>query len=375
MISQVQSKRDFKRFLQFPYHLYNHVLPKSAWVAPLRMSVQEQLNPNKNPFFKEGGQCHHFIATDLTGNLMGRFSLSYSPTYVQKWNHSAAFFGFYEQMDDLELAKNIFRTAKQYAKQLYGANDLLGPINISTNYQLGMLVDTFGEHPYIDMPYNPPYYPQLFETSGYWQTAMDLYAYHFDARTQMNPKVHRVVELLKKRHNIEIRTANFKDFAKDNEIMREIYNDAWSENWGFIPLSKPEWDFISKDMTKIAREELILIGTIHGEPCGFSAVLPDLNMVLRKIPTGKLLPTGIFKLLLGQKKINRGRLLVLGIKKKYQHLGLGSIFYTETHTRGHGLGYTGGELSWILESNHTLINTLKQVNAQRAKTYRLYKSV
>ena len=374
MIRQVQTKRDFNQFLEFPYQLYNHILPKSKWVAPLRMAVEEQLSPDKNPFFKEGGQCHQYLATDSADHVVGRFSVSYSPAYVQKWNHEAAFFGFYEQIDDPALAKEIFQTARQEAKKLYGVQELIGPVNISTNYQIGLLLDKYDEYPYIDMLYNPPYYSKLFETSGYWQKAMDLYAYNFDAQTQMNPKVHRVVDLLKKRHNVQIRQISFKNFEQDSEIMRQVYNDAWSENWGFIPLSKDEWDFVVKDMKKIAREDLILIGTIHGEPCGFSTVLPDLNLVLRHIPNGKLLPTGIFKLLLGQRKINRGRLLVLGIKKKYQHLGLGSIFYTESQTRGRNVGYTGGELSWVLESNHTLVNSLKQVNAQKAKTYRLYKS-
>jgi hypothetical protein len=374
-IQEATSRKNFNRFLQFPYDLYNHKLPPSKWVAPLRMAVKEQISIKHNPFFKEGGKCFHFIATDHHHEVVGRFSLTWCPAYVNKWKKEEVFFGFYEQVNDAYLAKEIFETAQREALQRFGTDKLLGPVNLSTNYQVGMLMDHYDEYPFIDMLYNPSYYPELFEQSGVWEKATDLYTFGFRADQEMSPKVHRVTELLKKRHDIEIRAVSFKDFETEKEIMREIYNDAWSENWGFIPISKEEWGYLTKDFKKIAIPEFILIGSIKGVPFGFSVVLPDINQVLRHIRNGKLLPTGLFKLLWGQRKINRGRLLVLGIMKKYQHLSLGSLFYVETHKVGKKLGYTKGELSWILENNHALLNTLKQVQAQKERTYRLYRSV
>lgn len=375
-VVHVSNKRDFNRFIDYPYYLYRQVLPKNNWIPPLRLSIKEMLDTKLNPFFKEGGKCDQFLVTDPQdpNKILGRFSVSWAPSFVEKWKTRTAFFGFYEQVEDPQLAHFIFDFAKRFVKEQYQADELVGPINLTSNYECGLLVDSFDQDPFIQMLYNPPYYVQHFENSDTWEPLQDLYAFYFKARATMGEKVLRVTERLKKKLNIEIRTMDFSKMDRDSEIMREIYHDAWSDNWGFTPISKDEWNFISKDLKKIALKDFLLIGTLNGEPFGFSVTLPDLNIVLKGIPNGRLFPSGVFKLLLGLKKIKRGRMITMGVKKKYQHLGLGSLFYVESQKIGLRHGYDGGELSWVLASNTPMVNSLKAVGAEITKTYRIYKT-
>jgi hypothetical protein len=339
------------------------------------MALREMLNPKLNPYFREGGMFQGFLVQDPGGRCLGRFALSYSPSYVKHWQHSAAFLGFFELVNHPGLASSIFTFAQDYSRKTFGTRHLIGPITLSTNYECGLLIHPFDTPPSFQMAFNPPYYVELFENSGHWKPIQDLLAFDFPATTVMDPKVIRVTELLKKKFNVSLRSANFKNFDQDSQIMYDIYHDAWKDNWGFTPCSKDEWDFLCKDLKKIAIEDFILIGSMEGEPFGFSVVIPNLNVVLKTIPNGKLFPTGVFKLLTGIRKIRQGRLITMGVKKKFQHLGLGSLFYVETHQIGKRLRYEGAELSWVLESNLPMIRSLNAVGATVSRRYRIYQHV
>lgn len=375
-IFKITSRRERAQFIDFPYKLYNQFLPNNQWVPPLKMATKEILDTSRNPFFKEGGKCDLFLVTaqEQPHEVIARFAISWVPSFVRKWTKKTAFFGFYEQIEDIELARCVFSFARSFAQKTYNAEEIVGPINLSNNYQAGMLLDHFDELPFLETAYNPPYYPQMMETSGVWEKAMDLFSFEMSRNTPINPKMQRVIERLKKKYDIVIRPMDFsKHFKRDQELIRQIYEDAWSNNWYFTPVSKAEWSFICKDFKKIALPDFAYIGLINGEPFGFSVALPDINMILRGIPNGRLFPTGIFKLLTQTKRITRVRLLAMGVKQRYQHLGLGSLFYVKSLETGLRLGFDG-ELSWVLESNLALLNVLEMVGARKHKTYRIYRS-
>ena len=163
-----------------------------------------------------------------------------------------------------------------------------------------------------------------------------------------------------------------KKLKEEIKLIKEVYNDAWSDNWGFVPFTDEEMDSIAADLKPIADEELLFIAERDGKPVGFSITLPNVNEALEKVPDGKLLPFGLFKLMRAIKKIKNVRVVILGIKKELQFSGLGSIFYIRSITRANELGYINGEMSWILEDNHAMNRAIESIGSERYKTYRIY---
>ncbi len=345
-------------------------------MPPLRQSVKKNIDKKNNPFFTEGGECDLFLVRQSHSphKVVGRFAISHSPRYVNKWGTKTVFFGFYEQIDCEPLARFIYTYAANHARTIYKAEEMIGPVNLTTNYQVGMLLDAFEEFPIIEMLYNPPYYPRFFESSPMWEKAMDAYAYHMTIESPIVEKVFRVSERLRKRYNITIRKFDVKHEKRDLKTIYDIYNDAWSNNWGFTPFSETEYMYVSSDLKKIAVPDILLIGYINDEPCGFSAALPDLNQIFKTIPHGRLTPVAIFKLLTQIRKLSHCRVLTTGIKKKFQHLGLSSIFFLETLFRGRKNGIFSAELSWVLECNKQMVRAATLLGAKKSKTYRIYRA-
>jgi GNAT superfamily N-acetyltransferase len=182
----------------------------------------------------------------------------------------------------------------------------------------------------------------------------------------------RVAEKTMQRYNIKLRTINLKEFNKDVNTIMEIYNDAWSDNWGFVPFTDAEIDMLAADLKQIADERMVLFAEINGEAIGFIVTIPNINEVLMKIPNGKLFPTGVFKLVTGIKKIKTLRVIILGIKKGHQRSGLGANLYLNSILLADKYGYEASEMSWILEDNYTMLRPLEDFGAKRYKKYRLY---
>ena len=185
----------------------------------------------------------------------------------------------------------------------------------------------------------------------------------------------RVEKVLQKKYQVKIRPVNLKNFNEELEIVREIYNDAWAPNWGFVPMTREEFDFVADDFKQIIDPNLVLIGEYKGEPIGFALVVPNYNEVFNKIRNGKLLPFGLFKFLWYKRKINNVRIIILGTKQKYQKLGLGALFYTETMRRAKAGGYYGGEMSWVLEDNELMNKAAVMMGGKIHKKYRIYETL
>jgi GNAT superfamily N-acetyltransferase len=371
-VRRIESKSDWNAFIELPWSIY---AGDPNWVPPLRIAVRDALDVDKNPFFKHA-YMHPVLATK-DGKVVGRAIGVIDDNHNKFHDEQTAFFGFFESIDDQKVANALLDEVAKWAKGR-GMKILRGPMNPSSNHECGMLVEGFNDSPSVMMTYNPPYYGKLIEAWGMGK-AKDLFSYDIDSKTtKFSDRLLAQAEKLKQGGQVTFRTIKMSDF--DNEIKRvlDIYNDAWEKNWGFVPMTEEEFRHMAKDMKAILDPELLLIAEVRGEPVAFALALPDVNQAIKKIRNGKLLPFGLLKLLWnlkgpGKKKtINRCRVLTLGIKKKYQALGVGPILYLEYLKRGPAAGYAVGEASWILEDNIPMNRALEHMCGQRTKVYRIY---
>lgn len=373
-IKQLESSQDMKRFLNLPWELPVH---DRAWVGPLQIQVKQMLDTKKHPFYRHADHCF-FIAEDSKGKSQGRLGVFVDHSHNKFHSENVAFFGFFECVNDQSVAQELFEKAKTWAKSK-GVTALRGPFNLNTNYETGLLVEGFDDIPAVGMPYNPPYYEKLLLNCGF-EKLKDILSYTISDDHNEGPpaKIMRHLERLKAKENITFRSLNKNKFDEEVSQAFEIYNDAWETNWGFIPVDEEEFRFISKDMKEIMDPRLIFFAEVNGEPAAFACALPDVNQVIRKVKKGKLLPFGVLKLLWGlkgpgsKKRINRLRIVTLGVKKKFEALGLGALLYAEYFKTGKKLGYDIGDCSWILEDNIKMNRSLKMMGAQPYKRHRIY---
>jgi len=367
-IIEAKSKKEVKRFINFEWEINQSLM---HWVSPLRMARRDILNTTKNPFF-EHAEIALFLAVD-DGKTLGRIAAITNQNYNDFHNDQSGFWGFFDCIDNQEIADALFNQVADWL--LARSKDkMMGPMNPSTNDETGLLIDGFDTPPYLMMLHNQPYYQKLVEGFGHTK-GRDLYAWIISteqANLNITDKMRRVSDKILQRYDITLRTLKKKDLDSEIKIVKDIYNNAWSRNWGFVPFTDAEIDKVAEELKPIADENMLYFAMKGNEPIAFSVTIPNINEVLARIPDGKLLPTGLFKLLFDLKKIKTLRVIILGVKKEYQHLGLGSIFYMESIKRALEGGYTMAEMSWILEDNYTMNRALDNVGADRYKTYRIY---
>ncbi len=367
-VTPVRGGSEVTAFIRFPYSIYQG---DPNWVAPLEMERRDFLNPKKNPFF-EFGEVELFLAR-RGGQVVGRIAAVKDPHYNEFHGTKWGFFGFFECINDVGVARALLDTAERWARER-GFDTLVGPMNFSTNADCGLLVEGFDKPPAILMTYNPPYYATLFEACGLAK-AKDLWAWELSSSAQPPEKVVRIAEKIREREGITVRHVRLDDFANEVKRIKAIYNAAWEKNWGFVPMTEAEFDHMAKEMKAVVRPELLLIAEVKGEPVAFSMTLPDANEAL-KVANGRLttfgLPIGLVKLALASRRIRRLRLVTLGIKEGYRRRGLDAILYLDTIRTAKQLGYEGGEIGWTLEDNHLVNRAIESMGGKKSKTYRVY---
>jgi GNAT superfamily N-acetyltransferase len=368
-IRKVENEADKMRFIKLPWQLYKG---NEYWVPPLIFDVRNNLNTRKNPFYKHA-EIELFLAEEDDGKLVGRIAA------IKNYNHNkfhedkAGFFGFFESIDDRNVSDLLLDTACEWCKNK-GLDTVIGPVSPSTNDECGLLIDGFNYPPVLLTPYNPPYYQDLIESFGF-EKGNDLYAYDIPATVindeKMMAKLERMARLIKSKENIVTRKINMKDL--DNEVKRLeiIYNDAWEKNWGFVPLTSDEFEFMKGNLKALVDPDIVFFAEVNGEPAGFSLALPDYNQIFKKL-NGRLFPFGVFKILMGKKKIDNLRVWSMGVRYKYQKRGIDSVFYLEIIKEGNRKGYRGAEISWVLESNVLMRQTAEKLGAHIYKTFRIY---
>ena len=326
------------------------------------------MNKAKHPFF-EHSSADFFLAR-RNGEWVGRIAAILNNNHNRFHGEKTAFFGFFESVNDPAVASALLDHAAAWARDR-GMTSIRGPMNYSTNETTGLLVEGFDSSPYIMMTHNPPYYAGLLENAGL-EKAMDLYAWRMETSKGLNPKIRRVGEKVLKDEGLQIRALNMKRFEEEVNIIQHIYNDAWSRNWGFVPMTDAEFHAQAKEMKAIIDPRVVLVAEKNGEPVAFSLALPDVNQALKKID-GRLFPIGLPLLLYHMRHIQRVRVLALGIVKKVQNFsGLGAALYHESFRRGVEAGYRSCEFSWTLETNDLINRSMKLFGAEIYKRYRVY---
>lgn len=374
-IQPVKSTSDMKDFLRFPWQLYQND-PK--WVPPLYFDRQALLDREKHPFF-QFATAEYFLAR-RGDRLVGTIAAFVNRRHNEFHDENAAHFGFFEVMQDDEAASGLLQAACDWGKQ-QGKNNLLGPANFSTNHTYGLLVDGFDRPPVIEMTYNPAYYVDYIESAGF-EKAMNLWAWYFSIPDifgpngeKIPPKLARVVEKIKTRYNIKIREINMKDW--DNEILRfsEVYQSAWSKNWGFVPLTNDELKHLAESLKIVVDPRITLFAEIDGKMVGASVPLPDINEILVQVrpgPSSLSAYMAAIPLLMRRRKVKMLRIFAMGVIEEYRAKGIDALFYYETVKRALRAGYLEGEASWILETNDMMNRSIKMLGGEIYKTYRIY---
>ena len=353
-----------KQFVELPFRLYRSY---PHWVPPLRIAVKELLDKVKHPFYKDA-EVEFFIARK-DGEVVGRIAAIIDKAHNRFHEENAGFFGFFECINDQAVADALLQRSRRWVLER-GAKFARGPVNPSTNYECGVLVDGFDSDPMVMMTYNPEYYPTLLEKAGL-RKCKDLWAWLSNANVIDMKKIDRVAAKATRSNGVTIRPIDMKNFDADVDRAWDVYNAAWEKNWGFIPMSKEEFKLQGKEMKQILKPELVLIGEVEGRAVGFALALPDINQAL-KPARGKLLPTGLFKILYYQRLVKSVRVLALGVVEEYRASGLAAGFYAVLVRNARKLGYGDCEMSWILEDNVLMNRSLEVMGAKRYKTYRIY---
>jgi GNAT superfamily N-acetyltransferase len=369
-VAPVLDGLDKDLFVRFPERIYRDDL---HWVPPLLMERHDFLDPGKNPFF-----AHADVALFLArrgGEVVGRIAAVEDRNFNAFQRSRTAYFGLYESVNDPGVAAALFATARGWARAR-GLDTLLGPMNLSTNYEVGLLVEGFDSDPYFMMPYNPRHYAALFEACGL-RKAKDLFAWERSAASPPPERFARIADRIRKAEGITIRSVDLSRFDAEVARIKEVYNAAWEQNWGFVPMTEAEFDKLARDLKQLVVPELALIAEDGGEPVAFSLTLPDLNQALKKVG-GRLtwygLPLGLARLLWHQRKIDRVRLMALGVKTGWRRRGLDAALIVESIRRTRALGYQGGEVSWTLEDNELINRAIESVGCSRSKVYRVYQA-
>lgn len=351
-------------FLRLPWEIYRN---DPHWAPPLLSEVRKLL-ATSHPFHRHA-ETELFIAR-RAGAPVGRISACVNRAHLETHGDGAGFWGFFECADDIEAAAALFDAASTWLRQR-SMKVSRGPCSFSTNEECGLLVHGFHEPPTFMMAYNPPRYAALVESCGFVK-AKDLWAWLLERGAFTPPeKMWRVAQRIREREGVVVRSVDMTRLKEELGLLREVYNAAWSKNWGFVPMSAAEFDAVAADFRRIVRPELLLFAEVQGKSAGFSLALPDYNFVLKDL-NGSLFPFGWLKWLLRAPKIPRIRYITMGIVPEYQRRGIDSIFYLETLERALKLGYQSCELSWILEDNAVMNNTIEAFGAKRTKVYRIY---
>lgn len=369
-IRPVRTRRDLKRFVKVPFRLHRE---SPQWVAPLIFERMEFLNRGKNPYF-EHAEVELFIA-ERDGRPAGRISVQVDARWDEFQGGSDAMFGFFEAAEDPEVAAALFDAARGWAREK-GRKRILGPMDFTTNDEVGILIEGFERQPMILEPWHPPYYRALIEAEGF-DKAMDVLMWELNFGDlkdgeRFDPSIHAAAEKALREEGIEIRNMRKRDMANEVRRFMEVYNEAWGDNWGFVPVTDAEADFQAKNLKQVIDEEWAYMAEKDGEVVGAALTLPDINQVMGKL-NGRLLPLGWLRFLLGKGKIDRLRVFALGVKHDYQHTGVGAGLYLKhLETAAKPGAIKGGEMGWILETNKAMNRAMEGMGGKIVKRYRLF---
>jgi hypothetical protein len=369
-VSPVAGRSDLSAFIQLPKRLYRG---QPGYVAPLDMERGEALSPKTNPFF-DHAEVQLFLAR-RGGKVVGRISAQIDRLHLEKYGDRTGHFGFLDAEDDPVVFAALTAAAENWLKAK-GMSRAVGPLSFSTNEEIGVLVDGFDALPMLLMPFHLPYAAPLIEAQGYAKVK-DVHAYHLrkDDYKQLASK--RMLERTAQEGGVVVRNIDMKRFQAEIATVIDIFNDAWSQNWGMVPFTEKEMAAAAKGLKLLIDPKMVVVAEQNGEAAGMMVCLPNLLEAARDLD-GRLFPFGIAKLLyrLKTNKVRSGRIPLMGIRRKHHGTVLGAtllpMMFEKLRTRFLERGLEQLEMGWILEDNTPMRRVLEGIGGRVSKTYRIY---
>ena len=366
-ILPVRNRQDLKRFIRVPWSIY---AGDRYWVPPLLFERKEHLSA-KNPWFRHA-KWQAWVAF-RKGKPVGRISAQVDQLHLERFRDDTGFFGFLEASDDPDIFRLLLETACDWLRK-QGIKRVRGPFNLSINDECGLLVEGFDTPPSVMMGHARPYYADRIEALGY-SKVRDLLAYWVHPDFVVPRGMDRLIS--KKPERITVSPLRRSHLQEDLVVLRDLFNDAWENNWGFVPFTPEEFDELGRTLVHLVDEDYIQIASVDGKPAAMVVALPNLNEAARDL-NGRLLPLGWLKLLwrLKRHKLRSGRATLMGVRQEYQNSTLGmALAYTVIDAVRHPLirnGIKEVELSWILEDNTNMRHILQSIGGEAYKRYRIY---
>lgn len=366
----VETPADREAFIRLPWAIYRD---DPAWVPPLLMERRDHLNPRKNPFFAKAEARFWLALRD--GRPVGRISAQVNRAHLEQHHDATGHFGMLEAEDDAEVFKALLETAEDWLRG-QGLERIAGPFNLSINEETGLLIEGFEHPPSLMMGHARPYYAAQLERLGYGKIK-DLICYHYTAEQEQPPSVASLLRKTARTENLIIRSLDMRRYEQDLASIMDIFNDAWSGNWGFIPMTQDDIRHLAKELKPIVRPQSIAIAELEGRPVAMAIGLPNVNEAIAEL-NGRLLPFGWAKLIwrLKVKTPKTARVPLMGVRREFHSSMFGAALAIAVidrilHTQKR-LGVRSGELSWILEDNLPMRRMIEQLGGTAYKTYRVY---
>ncbi len=366
-VRPVRSSQELRTFIRLPWRLYRG---SANWVPPLLSERRRHLDRRRNPFF-EHAEAEYFVAW-RDGKPVGRITAHVDHRLNEFQDNRWGLFGFFESERDPAIAAALLDTAEEWLGDR-GRDRILGPMDFTTNHECGVLVEGHELMPQILENWHHPYYRDLLEGQNMVK-AMDLYKWEIMSadRGQLLPVIEELADRLEPEHGIRLHRMRKREFAKEVRAFMEVYNLAWSHNWGFVPLTDAELEHMAKELKPVLDEDFACVAkTSDGEIAGVSLSLPDYNQVLAKL-NGRLLPLGWLKALRGRSRIDEVRVFALGVKPEYQHTGVAAALYRDIWDACLRRKIPRVETGWILEANQPMNRAMEALTGRIVKRYRLY---
>jgi hypothetical protein len=365
-VRTVTGRRDLKAFVELPFRLHS---TSPQWVPPLRLERYAFLSRRLNAFFSHG-DAEYFLAR-RGSRVVGRVTAQIDRTYNAFHSDATGMFGFLEFEDDPEVLRALLDAAAAWLRER-GSDRMIGPMDFTINDESGVLIEGFAREPMIKQPWHPPYYQARCEQAGL-QKAMDLLMWELEIgdRASIRPIIFDLAAEVGPKHGITLRKMTRRGLRRDLERFAEVYNAAWSRNWGFSPYGKKDLDGYAQEMQLVFDRDWLMVAEQGDETVGVAMTFPDINQVLRKM-NGRLLPLGWWHFLNRRRIMDRVRVGFLGIKPEYQHTGVAAMMYVEHFEVAERTHRKWGEMGWILETNRAMNRGMAAMNGRVVKKYRIY---
>ncbi len=367
-VVEVRSRTERDQFIKFPWRIYKN---DPAWVPPLIIERKAFLDRKRHPFYQHGDAA--LFLAKRNGEIVGRIMVSDDPNYNALHRSNVGCFGLFESSDDVDVAAALFDRAAEWLRRR-GRSEIMGPIDYSTNYVCGLLIDGFQHPPTVLTAHNPPYYARLTEACGF-EKVKDWYAWWFDPDNAPVSRLRRLVDARTRKTSVKIRPIDLRRLTDESQRLAAVFNEAWKNNWGFVPFAQAEAKHMATEMRPIIDPRMTLIAEIDNAPVAFVICVPDINVALQCV-NGRLtrfgLPIGLIKLLYHRRKIRTVRFVALGVLEKYRRAGIAEMLVLQVMEEGASRGFKG-ELSMTLEDNVLINRFVEAIGAQRYKTYRIFK--